>query len=146
MKKKLISYALGVSIICVMLPQNVMAANELNIYVSPNGLADADGSIDKPYATLEEARDKLRATAKSGYDKINVVLRGGSYILEEGFKLSSLDSGSEAVPIVYTEYPGEEAIITGATKLDPKKFIPVTNEEILNKIPEEAWGKYIKQT
>lgn len=141
MKRRIISCIIGLGMMCVSLPAMAEIPKELNIYVSPSGTDGGDGSLEKPYATLEQARDKLQTVTKSEYDKINVVLRGGTYILEKGFVLSSQDSGKENVPIVYTEYPGEEAIITGATKLDPDKFILVTDESILSKIPEEAHGK-----
>jgi len=138
--KKILTCALGLSLLLGSLPVKAETIKELNIYISPTGSAAGDGSIDNPYATLEQARDKLRVTDKSGYQKIQVILRGGYYKRDNSFILGSEDSGTADVPVVYTEYPGEEVIITGAINLNPSEFVKVTDETILEKLPDEGKG------
>lgn len=140
MKRRIISCIIGLGMMCVSLPAMAEIPKELNIYISPTGSASGDGSVERPYATLEQARDKLRTTDKSGYEKINVAIRGGYYKRDTAFILSAEDSGTEDVPIVYTEYPGEEAIITGAVNLEPSRFEKVIDEAILEKLPDEGKG------
>ena len=76
---------------------------EIAFYISPAGDDSQDGtSIDKPFATLNRARDAIRALKLDGGLKspVTVYLRGGTYEISEPFILTAEDSGTEACPIV----------------------------------------------
>ena len=91
------------------------------LYISPTGTDSNPGTLDKPFLTLERARDEIRALKRSAQfpdSGVTVFLRGGTYVRTEPFDLRPEDSGSENAPIVYTAYPGENPALTGAT------FIP----------------------
>jgi len=97
------------------------------IYVSPQGndlysgaLARPDeAGTDGPFATLERARDEIRALSKAGAlaEGATVYVRGGEYFLEETFALETVDSGTAEAPIRYVAYPGEEPILVGGAQL-----------------------------
>ena len=81
------------------------------IYVSPNGNDRNDGSIQKPYKTLESARAKMRSIKSArGIPEggMTVYLRGGEYPVSNTFTLGGEDSGAKTAPITYRAYPGEE--------------------------------------
>jgi hypothetical protein len=100
----------------------------LRLFVAPNGLKSNDGSIDKPFASLEQARDRLRQLRRSpgGLPAGAIVyLRGGAYQRDGSFDLKQEDSGTPACPIRYAGYPNEIVRIVGGKRLDPSWFVAV---------------------
>ncbi len=92
------------------------------IYVSPSGQAGWSGrlaapnanSTDGPLPSLEAARDAVRKIKAKGTGPINVLVRKGTYRLENPFVLTPEDSGTPQRPINYAAYPGERPEICGA--------------------------------
>lgn len=85
-------------------------AENYSYYISPDGNDAWEGTIpDKPFATIQKARDVIRKINK-GEDTIIVRLRGGEYILTEPFALGPGDSGTGSCPVIYTAMPGETPI------------------------------------
>ncbi len=73
---------------------------------------------DGPFATLEKARDALRAIDRKAQRTPRVVLvRGGKYFLEKTFVLGPKDGGTRQAPVVYAAYPGEKPILSGGRKV-----------------------------
>ncbi|NSW58348.1 MAG: right-handed parallel beta-helix repeat-containing protein [Armatimonadetes bacterium] len=97
------------------------------LYVSTQGndgwsgtLADpAAGGQDGPFATLERARDELRAMRARGQSSAGatVYVRGGEYFLEQTFTLDARDSGVEGAPVRYVAAEGETPILIGGASL-----------------------------
>ena len=87
------------------------------IYVAPTGADTNDGSEGSPLQSFKGARDKIRSMQPdlpSG--GITVYFRAGTYE-SPALKLTDEDSGTKDSPIVYTAYPGEKVIFSGAQKL-----------------------------
>ncbi|HZT30879.1 MAG TPA: right-handed parallel beta-helix repeat-containing protein [Bryobacteraceae bacterium] len=85
-------------------------------YVAPNGSDSAPGTQSRPFATLERARDAIRAMKRQGglpAGGVTVWLGAGRYQLSASFALSAEDSGTERARIVYRARPGEEVRLTG---------------------------------
>jgi hypothetical protein len=106
---------------------------EAVLYVSPAGNdawggklpAPNDGKTDGPFATLERARDAVRAMKKAGplpAGGVSVQLRAGTYELKATFGLSAEDAGREGAPVVYQAYPGEKVVLTGGRSISG--FVP----------------------
>lgn len=95
------------------------SAQEVKIYLSPTGNDSWTGTIEKPYATLQKARDVIRTMKAGGkFNKpVTVLLHGGYYELPETFVLKPEDSGTEQYPITYMAYPGEKPVISGGKKI-----------------------------
>lgn len=88
-------------------------AAETRFYVSPSG-NDADaGSLEKPFRTLERARDAMRASQKETPCGGAIILRGGRYHLAEPFVMGAVDSGGAGRTIAYRAYPGEVPVLVG---------------------------------
>ena len=109
---------------------------ELIYYVSPSGSDDAAGTEQAPFATLEKARDTIRASRADG-QHATVILRGGSYARSETFRLSAEDGD-----VTYRAYDGETPIISGLELLDPSRFTaPRDGDPLVARIKsEEARG------
>ena len=99
-----------------------------DFYVAVDGSDDNDGSFEHPFATIEKARDAVRAMDKSGKTGITVAIKAGEY------RISSLvfteeDSGTETCPITYCAYGDGEVILNAGVTLNPADFEAVTGEQ-----------------
>ncbi|MEU6718081.1 right-handed parallel beta-helix repeat-containing protein [Nonomuraea sp. NPDC046802] len=113
------------------------ATPSATFYVSPAGKDSNDGSPGAPFATLEAARDAIRALkSASGLPRggVTVYLRGGRHERSSTFSLGAQDSGTEAAPIIYRGYRGEVAEIVGSQVLDERAFAPVTDQAVLARL------------
>jgi len=90
-------------------------------FVSPTGDDANPGTQDKPFATLQRAQQAARQ--KRG----DVFLRGGTYYLSAPLVFTAEDSGAKDAPVVFQNYRGEKAIISGGSRLDPLDWQPFKN-------------------
>ena len=92
---------------------------EMVFYVSVNGDNNNSGTLNKPFKSLEKARDTIRKLKKA--NKINssvkVRLLAGEYMLRKPFILKPDDSGTKGHPIIYEAYNDDEVIISGGVKI-----------------------------
>jgi hypothetical protein len=89
-------------------------------YVSVAGDDANPGAKDKPFMTVQKARDAVRAARDKATGPITVLLLSGTYYLSEPLVFTPADSGTKAAPITYSAAPGEKAIISGGMQLDLK--------------------------
>ncbi|MHC4412574.1 MAG: right-handed parallel beta-helix repeat-containing protein, partial [Planctomycetota bacterium] len=86
--------------------------------VSTTGDDNNPGTKEKPFSTIEKARDVVRREIAHGLkSNITVFLRGGKYQLEKPFVLGLEDSGNEQFSITYAAYPTETPVISGGRKI-----------------------------
>ena len=92
--------------------------------------------------TLAQAQNYIRSyKSEYGYPKggFVVYLRQGTYEIDETVLFESKDSGLENAPIVYSSYPGEQAVLTGGKTFSIENdFHEVTNQEAISKINPEV--------
>ncbi|MDP6361461.1 MAG: hypothetical protein QF473_40500, partial [Planctomycetota bacterium] len=129
---KRIAVWMTILIASAMLPcRSVCAEFEpLGIYVATDGSDRNPGTEAEPFATLERARNAIRAlNRKDGLPPrgVTVWLRGGVYYLSGTFELAKEDSGTKSSPIVYRAYGEEKVWLSGGKKIDPSHFKPVTD-------------------
>ncbi|UCH34346.1 MAG: right-handed parallel beta-helix repeat-containing protein [Armatimonadota bacterium] len=129
------------------------ATPRTTLYVAADGsdkwsgrLLEANASrTDGPFATLERARDEIRAMKQRDgllAGGIGVVVRGGTYERSQPFELTAEDSGTADAPIVYRALSHEEVRISGGKRVT--NFEPVTDPAILGKLDEAARGNVLQ--
>lgn len=145
MFKKIGALIVAIATFLVCMPQMttfaMMDSGKEYIYVSPTGSDNGDGTEENPFATINAARDKIRALKAAGVSPAEgfvVYLRGGNYQLKEGITFTAEDSGTEKAPIVYRSYPGEKATLVGGASLPANKFVPIPDEATKSRIVEAA--------
>ncbi|MCY3022503.1 MAG: right-handed parallel beta-helix repeat-containing protein [Planctomycetota bacterium] len=120
----------------------------LTLYVAPDGKDTDVGSKDKPFATLERARDEIRAVKQKGAlpaGGVTVLVAGGEYRIKDTFKLSADDSGTKDAPVVYcAASTGGDARATFNGGVRIGGFQPVRDEAVLARLPEESRGKVMQ--
>lgn len=89
-----------------------------SFYVSPKGSDSNPGSLNKPFATLQRARDAVREIIKAGRKQdILVLIRAGMYYVPDGVIFGPNDSGTEKYKITYAAYPGEVPVFAGGVSI-----------------------------
>src|SRR5579859_8143538 len=99
------------------------ADHPINFYVSPEGSDLFTGTLsrnnagrtDGPFATIQHARDVVRANIQSAGDRrvpINVYMRGGTYWLVDPLIFTPADSGSQQAPVTYQAMGNEKPVVS----------------------------------
>ena len=91
-----------------------------DFYVSPSGSDEWSGTLDQPneggtdgpFASLSGARDAVRSLKEDKASDIVVLLRGGTYTLDETVVFGMEDSGTEDMSITYAAFPEEKPILS----------------------------------
>lgn len=143
--------------VIIMLLFNIVCGFGMNIkadesqekvfYVSTQGKDTNDGSINAPFATLEKARDAIRQLKNEGAmpaGGIKVCIRGGVYERTDSFMLNEQDSGTKDAPIIYQAYENEKVDILGGITLKSSDFQPVTDSQVLNRLPADIRDKVVQ--
>ncbi len=120
-----------------------VAAQEF--YVSRDGDDTGPGDAERPFASLERAREAVReALRRTGQPAgaagaIAVTLKDGVYPCATTFALGSEDSGTAESPVVYRAENLGAATLYGGRAIEG--FTLVDDEAILARLPQEARGK-----
>jgi hypothetical protein len=93
------------------------AKPETAIYVSNRGNDRYSGTKERPFASLSRAQKRVRDVKSTTTGPIDVLVREGTYYMEQPLTLSALDSGGVDAPITYSAYPGERVTISGGRRL-----------------------------
>ena len=108
-------------------------------YVAENGNDSNPGTILLPFATIEKARQAVRARIDSGMtNDISVMMRGGTYYISDPVAFTGADSGVNGHRVVYRNYPDEVPVIdggvpiTGWTETSPGSGVYQANAANLN--------------
>ena len=115
---------------------------DADLYLSPEGSDDNDGSFGHPLATLAKARDVVRTMEKTGRDGITVALLAGEYRVSS-LAFTAEDGGTESCPVAYAAYGDGEVILNGGVTLPPEAFAPVADEAVLSRLAEDARDRIV---
>jgi hypothetical protein len=133
------------ALLVVMFSLNVTIQAKTEFYVAPEGSDQNPGTIDKPFASLEAARDAIRLLkTRNAFpgDGVTVWIRRGLYPRDKTFELDTQDSGaSPDAPVIYSAYKNEIIHFSGGKVLDG--WEPVTDKEALNRMPAESRNKVL---
>lgn len=112
-------------------------------WVAPGGRDDADGSQERPFATLPRAVAALREHVQAGLkDDVAIRLRGGIHRLERTLELTPDDLGDGRYMVTFSGPPGEKAVMAGSRPL-PKAWRPVRDNLWILALPEARNGGWV---
>ena len=104
------------------------AASGAALHVCPDGDDANPGTKERPFATLERARDALRERGDG--EPGLVELRGGRHFRDRGFVLRGEDSGQSGQNVIFRVAPGEVAVLDGGHMLEPERFQAVEDAAV----------------
>jgi len=111
----------------------------LEFHVAAKGNDENTGTQEKPFITIDRAREAIRTLKATGAVLSNVVtvlIHGGVYPLTNSFTLTREDSGTRESPIVYCGFGEEPSEIIGGRELTG--FKPVEDPAILQRLSPSA--------
>ena len=111
-----------------------------DFFVSPDGNDMNPGTPDKPLATLEGARIKVRQfKTKNPGRPVIVEFAAGTYRFDKTVSFTKEDSGSKGAPVVYRGVYGGETRFTGSQAAPALKTLQDASVEAL--LLPEAKGR-----
>lgn len=113
------------------------SASPIEFHVAPTGRDENAGHKEKPFATIQRARDEVRKLVAQGLkSNVTVWVHGGTYTLRETLVLGLGDSGTNQFFITYKAVPGEEPVITSGVKIEGWKKL----DAMIPELPVPARG------
>jgi parallel beta-helix repeat protein len=86
-------------------------------YVSINGNDENAGDRERPFKSLNKARDAVRSVNSNMTGDIIVYIREGKYYMETSLEFNELDSGTNGFTVYYRNFPGEVVEVLGGKKI-----------------------------
>ncbi|MGP3960663.1 right-handed parallel beta-helix repeat-containing protein [Nonomuraea sp. 3N208] len=78
----------------------------IEFHVSPSGSDRGDGSAQRPWKSVEQARDQLRTKKRQQNCDIVVNLKAGDYVVDKTIAFAEADSGENGHKIIYRSADG----------------------------------------
>ena len=117
-----------------------------DLHVATTGTDEGSGTAEKPFKTLERARDEIRKSKRRTgilpLEGFQVVIHAGEYPVRNAFQLTDEDSGTATAPIVYRAADGEAPRFTGGARLG--RPMVLDDAEVLASLPESARGLVVE--
>jgi len=112
--------------------------NATTFYVAPNGQPGNPGTMDQPFQRPEQAFDAIKNS--KGPVNATVYVRAGDYEFSKSLALSDETLGPDS-HVTVSAWQNEKVTFSGGRRLDSKLLTPVTDPNILNRLPAAARGK-----
>ena len=118
------------------------AVDPVTFHVAPDGKDEWSGKVstpnpagnDGPFATATRARDAVRQLKREQggtlRQPVNIVFRGGTYLLNEPLLLTPEDSGTEQCPVTYAAREGETPVLSGGRLLTGWQPVEVDGKKL----------------
>lgn len=135
----------GVLLLVMLISARSHAQNVIQFFISSSGNDKGNGTIEKPFATLDKARSVVRMVLQSKKDvSVVVFFRAGTYFFKKSVLFDSLDAGTEGNPVTYAAYKDEKVYLSGGHSIATKYATVVSDPAILDRIPATARNKILQ--
>lgn len=115
-------------------------------HVAAGGDDTHAGTASAPFASLERARDAVRALKEGEAfpeGGVTVWLHRGVYPRLAAFVLEERDGGASNARVVYRAVPGDDVRLIGGREIASGAFQPVRDEAVLARVDEAARGQVL---
>lgn len=105
----------------------------LELYLSPEGNDDGQGTLKSPWKTIQRAQQHIRSLKEGkGLPENGIVvwLLGGRYDVGSGLKMTAADSGLPGKPIIYKAYKEEKVSVFNGRTIDPALWKPLSSNAV----------------
>jgi hypothetical protein len=97
---------------------------EYVFHVAINGDDTNPGTEEKPFGSIERARDVIRTISPTMKGSIVVYIHGGIYPVSKTIQFGTLDSGQNGFDIIYRAVEGEIPVLSGGIKINNWEQVP----------------------
>lgn len=98
---------------------------DADIYVAVDGNDSNPGTFEKPLASLEGARNKVREIKASAKGEIKVAFMAGNYGALDNVTFTAEDGGTADKPITYCAYGDGDVVFSNGILVPQKEFVPI---------------------
>ncbi|MBX3007064.1 MAG: right-handed parallel beta-helix repeat-containing protein [Melioribacteraceae bacterium] len=116
---------------------NLFAGNDNHkeYFISPSGSDKNNGSIKAPFATIERARDAVRADKlKFPKTSYTVFLRGGTYQISKTIEFDQRDTYKNDEQLIIRSYKNEVVRISGGIKIPENRVRKIADSTISRRL------------
>lgn len=103
---------------------------ETQLFVSPDGSDNNDGSIEKPFQTIKKAIDEAKFKKNINPSGVIIYLRGGTYSLDQTLDIEKGLSGTKEYPTIFSNYQDEKVVITSGVGLKSQDFSQIKDAKM----------------
>ena len=103
--------------------------NDADFYVAVDGSDSNPGTLEKPFASFEKARDAVRELKETKNGAIKVAFKAGNYGTLDNITFTAEDSGTAEAPITYCKYGDGPVVFTNGIKIPASSFKPVDESD-----------------
>jgi L-rhamnose mutarotase len=134
----------GLLLAVLLLSTGCAAPRGVQFHVSPDGSDQSPGSRAQPFRTIARAREAVREEIRRGLRAdVTVLIRGGTYVLDEPLVFGPGDGGTQAHAVVYAAWPGEEPVLSGGRPI--RGFTETGRNEWSAPLPAGGSGSSFRQ-
>ena len=127
----------------ILLISNTLLYAQTTFYVSTTGKVGNDGSKQKPFTTLTDARDAIRKLGDKKQQGVTVVVNGGNYRFTEPFELFKQDGGTLKNPVIYAAAKNQTVNFIGSFSVANNQLHAIKDIETLTRIRPSLQGKIL---
>jgi len=102
---------------------------DADLYVAVDGSDTNPGTKDKPLATFEAAKAKVRELKKTAKDEIVVAFKAGDYGVLDNIHFGTEDSGTKDIPVTYCAYGDGDVYFTNGVYITKDQFKPLNTSD-----------------
>lgn len=121
--------------------KETVLVKDADFYVAVDGDDNNNGSFEKPFATIEKAKQAVKEMDKTGKSGITVAIKAGEYSVTN-IVFTEEDGGTKECPITYCAYGDGEVILNAGVTLKPEDFEAVSGAQA-DRLSEEAKSKVV---
>jgi len=123
------------------------APGEVTFHVAVKGSDQGIGTTDRPFATIERARDAVRELKRNQGGVLNrpvtVYVHGGRYALSQPLRFTTEDSGTLEAPVTYAAFKDEKPVLSGGRQITGWKKVDVSGKSLwVADVPDVQAGKW----
>jgi len=117
----------------------------MKLYMDPAGQDSQAGTVEQPMRTFEAVLNKARTHRKKHpTERIDIVLRGGTHVLDQTLIILPEDSGTADGPLVIQAYPGEQPTLSGGRRIEGWQDGKINGQDCwVADLPEVASGDWV---
>ncbi len=116
-----------------------------DFHVAPGGSDQNPGTRGRPFASLERAREAVRASRtrmSRPAGEVNVWIHGGDHPRSQTLELGPEDSGTPSAPVRWRAWRNDAPRLLGGSRVT--RFVPVTDRGVLDRLDPAARGHVVQ--
>ncbi len=101
----------------LLLGVTLSVAAQSEFHVSPTAKKGGKGTIDSPFNSIEEAKQRVAKINRKMQEDVTIYLHGGTYYVSSPINFTEGDSGCNGHNVIYKAYQDEKPVVSGGVRV-----------------------------